>query len=539
MNALAGEGVDKPRRRAEKAGSRSEERESRVMVVHKVRVHPSAERLPREEQLAWKIAEVAAGASGLDEEVVELVRCRVVDNAGVALAALNRKSVAAARAMALAHPRRGGATLFGLPPATRVDAEWAAWANATAVRELDFHDTFLAADYSHPGDSIQPLLAVAQQVGASGADLVRGIAVAYEVHVALVKAICLHEWKKDHVAHLCPATVAGIGALLRLPVETIFQAVNQAVHLSFSTRQSRKGEISSWKAYVPGFSGKLAIEAVDRAMRGEGSPSPIYEGEESVIAWMLGGPKAGYEVMLPAPGERPRLILETYTKAHSAEYQAQALIDLAIELAPRIGDFAAIDEIVVETSHHTHAVIGTGSNDPQKVDPEASRETLDHSIMYILAVALEDRGWHHERSYARERARHPSTVALWQKIRTVEDPVWTERYHAPDPGKRAFGGRVSIRFKDGRVVAGEKAVAAAHPNGGAPWTWPDYVGKFTTLAEELAPAVERERFLALVRRLPELTAADLFGLTPVLPDGAVVPSAATGEGIFDRGLAAR
>ena len=55
----------------------------------------------------------------------------------------------------------------------------------------------------------------------------------------------------------------------------------------FSTRQSRKGEISSWKAFVPGFSGKLAIEATDRAMRGEAAPSPIYEGEDSVIAWML------------------------------------------------------------------------------------------------------------------------------------------------------------------------------------------------------------------------------------------------------------
>ena len=41
--------------------------------------------------------------------------------------------------------------------------EWAAWANGTAVRELDFHDTFLAADYSHPGDNIPPILAVAQQ----------------------------------------------------------------------------------------------------------------------------------------------------------------------------------------------------------------------------------------------------------------------------------------------------------------------------------------------------------------------------------------
>ena len=507
------------------------------MITHRVRVHASAERLAREDQLAWKIAAVAAAAGALSPEVVEMIRCRVVDNAGVALAAVNRAPVAAARAMALAHPRRGGATLFGLPPSLRVDAEWAAWANATAVRELDFHDTFLAADYAHPGDSIAPLLAVAQQMGRGGADLARAIAVAYEIHVALVKAISLHEHKKDHVAHLAPATVAGLGALLKLPVAVVFQAINQAVHLAFSTRQSRKGEISSWKAYVPGFSGKLAIEAVDRAMRGEAAPSPIYEGEESVIAFMLGGREQHYDVMLPAPGEPPRAILETYTKAHSAEYQAQALIDLAIELAGDVSDLSAVAEVVVHTSHHTHAVIGTGANDPQKFDPAASRETLDHSLMYILAVALEDRAWHHEQSYTRERANRPSTLALWRKIRTVEDARWNARYRAADPRQRAFGGRIEIRLADGRTIAGEKAVADAHPNGRAPWTWPDYVGKFESLAGAALGAEESRRFLALVRRLPDLPPDALLGLTPVLPAGAVTPSAPTGQGIFDHGLA--
>jgi 2-methylcitrate dehydratase len=53
----------------------------------------------------------------------------------------------------------------------------------------------------------------------------------------------------------------------------------------------------------------------------------------------------------------------------------------------------AIEKIVIHTSHHTHYVIGTGANDPQKMDPKASRETLDHSIMYIFAVALQDGFW--------------------------------------------------------------------------------------------------------------------------------------------------
>src|SRR5262249_50733581 len=150
----------------------------------------------------------------------------------------------------------------------------------------------------------------------------------------------------------------GIGRLLDLPTPVVYQAVNQAVHLAFSTRQSRKGEISSWKAFVPGFSGKLAIEAVDRAMRGEAGPSPIYEGDDSAIAWMLAGPDAVYEVVLPSIGAAPRAIHETYTKAHSAEYQAQAFIDLALDLRRQL-DLEAVTGIVVRTSHHTHAVIGS------------------------------------------------------------------------------------------------------------------------------------------------------------------------------------
>lgn len=504
------------------------------MKTYEVHVHPSSERLPRERQLAWKIAELAAYAPARpDDAVAEMIACRVIDNAGVALASVNRRPVVAARAMALGHRRSGGGTLYGMAPSVKVDAEWAAWANATAVRELDFHDTFLAADYAHPGDCISPILAVAQQVGKSGRDVMRAIAVSYEVHVALVKAICLHKHKKDHVAHLCPATVAGIGALLSLPTEVIFQAVNLAVHLSFSTRQSRKGEISSWKAYVPGFSGKLAIEAVDRSMRGEAAPSPIYEGEDSVIAWMLDGPNASYTVSLPEKGEPLRGILETYTKAHSAEYQAQAFIDLSIELSERIPDLAEIDEIVVETSHHTHHVIGTGAKDPQKLDPDASRETLDHSLMFIIAVALEDRQWHHERSYTAERTHRPSTVALWRKIRTLENREWTARYHESDPVRRAFGGAMRIILRDGSVVSGEKAVADAHPNGARPWGFDDYVGKFAALARDLVGDQGMEALVSAARKLGQLPPEDLAHLVPALKEGNAIDLGRSRPGIFD------
>ena len=499
------------------------------MILHDVRVHPEADRLPRQDQLAWHIASVAADPVDVLPEVAEMIVNRVIDNASVAIASINRHPIVTARDQALAHPRPGGATLFGCAPDVRVHAEWAAWANGTAVRELDYHDTFLAAEYSHPGDNIPPILATAQQTGRDGAALVRALATGYEVQVDLVRSICLHAHKIDHVAHLGPSAAAGIGTLLGLPTDVIYQAVQQALHVTTATRQSRKGEISSWKAFAPSHAGKLAIEAVDRAMRGEDAPSPIYEGEDSVIAWMLDGPSAHYQVPLPAPGEPKRAILDTYTKEHSAEYQSQALIDLAFRMGKRVANWDDVADVVIETSHHTHYVIGTGANDPQKFDPEASRETLDHSIMYIVAVALQDGAWHHVRSYAPERARRPDTVALWRKIRTVEDPRWTERYHAADPAVKAFGRRVLTTLKDGTVLADEMAVANAHTLGATPWRRENYIGKFRMLTEGLLDAAEAERFLETVQRLPSLRADELAGLNISMPTGTLSAGA---KGIF-------
>jgi 2-methylcitrate dehydratase len=508
-----------------------------MTVIHHLRVHRSDENLAREGQLAWHIAEVAADPVEVEPDVVDMVINRVIDNAAVAAASLTRAPVSAARQQALDHAVSvggAGATVFGCALDRHTSPEWAAWANGVAVRELDYHDTFLAADYSHPGDNIPPILAVAQHVGADGAALVRGLATGYEIQIDLVRAICLHKHKIDHVAHLGPSAAAGIGTLLGLDVETIYQAVGQALHTTTATRQSRKGEISTWKAHAPAFAGKMAIEAVDRAMRGETSPSPIYEGEDGVVAWMLDGPDASYDVPLPAAGEPKRGILDSYTKEHSAEYQAQAWIDLARKLhaeRPEIIDPANVESIVLHTSHHTHYVIGSGANDPQKYDPKASRETLDHSIPYIFAVALQDGGWHHVDSYAPARAGRADTVELWQKITTAEDAEWTRRYHSEDPNEKAFGGRVEIRLKGGETVVDEIAVADAHPLGARPFAREDYIRKFRILAEPVLAPEEIERFLDLAQRLPELTPEEVQQLTIVAKPG-VLAGAPAPKGLF-------
>ena len=479
------------------------------MKIHKVKTYPSKTKFHKKKHLAWKIAEIASDNAKLNKHSIEMVINRIIDNASVAIASLNRGPVVTSREMALKHPRKYGATLFGVDTKKKFDCEWAAWSNGTAVRELDFHDTFLAQDYSHPGDNIPPLLSVAQQNKKNGIDLLRGIITAYEVQVNLVKGICLHKHKIDHIAHLGPSVAAGIGSMLKLNSETIYQSVQQALHTTISTRQSRKGEISSWKAYAPAHAGKLAIEAVDRAMRGEGAPSPIYEGEDSVIARILDGKSARYLVPLPKINEQKKAILETYTKEYSAEYQSQALIDIAKILNKKISNLNNIKKIDIYTSHHTHYVIGTGANDPQKMDPNASRETLDHSIMYIFAVALEDADWHHVKSYTKKRSNKKSTIKLWKSIKTHEDKKWTKKYHNPDPKKKAFGAKVIVTMNNGKKITESLERADAHPYGARPFKRINYINKFLTLTKGILNKKESDRFLKTVQKLKSLKSGQL------------------------------
>ncbi len=140
---------------------------------------------------------------------------------------------------------------------------------------------------------------------------------------------------------------------------------------------------------------------------------------------------------------------------------------------------------------------------------------------YIFAVALEDGTWHHERSYAPERARRPETVELWQKITTVEDPEWTRRYHDPDPQRRAFGGRAVISLTDGTVIEDELGVADAHPAGARPFDRSAYQGKFRTLTEGIVTPSDRDHFLSAAEHLADLSATALDGLFPAVDLEAV------------------
>ena len=86
--------------------------------------------------------------------------------------------------------------------------------------------------------------------------------------------------------------------------------------------------------------------------------------------------KLKYTVPLPNINEEKKAILETYTKEHSAEYQSQALIDLARSMKDRIDNISKIKSIHIYTSHHTHNVIGTGAKRSSKNGSKSKQRNI-------------------------------------------------------------------------------------------------------------------------------------------------------------------
>ena len=150
------------------------------------------------------------------------------------------------------------------------------------------------------------------------------------------------------------------------------------------------------------------------------------------------------------------------------------------------------------------------------MDPNASRETLDHSIMYIFAVALEDADWHHVKSYSKSRARKKSTIKIWRSIKTHEDKKWTKRYHDPNPKNKCFGAKVIVTLNNGKKVTEELERADAHPYGARPFKRQNYINKFLILTEGIIDKKESKRFLKAVQNLKKLKSGQLDKLNIVV-----------------------
>jgi 2-methylcitrate dehydratase PrpD len=166
----------------------------------------------------------------IPEKVRELALARFVDTMGVVIAGAATRVSRAARSVGEACGAPGSSTVFGA--ARRFSAPAAAFMNGTAAHALDFDDNCYAG-VVHGSAVIAPAaLAVAQEVDASGSELLTAFLLGSECEYALGAATgnVLYDrgWWTTGVLGPVGATVAA-GRLLNLPSEQMTRALGLAV----------------------------------------------------------------------------------------------------------------------------------------------------------------------------------------------------------------------------------------------------------------------------------------------------------------------
>ena len=324
----------------------------------------------------------------LSKQVVHEVKRRVLDSLGCALGAWNKEPCMIARKVASEFSAKRGSTIIGknhkAPP------DWSAFANGCCIRYFDYNDTYLSKEPAHPSDNISAALAVAESVGASGAELITAVALAYEVQCRLCDAASIRARGWDHVTYGSFSTALASGHLMKLDPEKTRQAVNIAGVAGAAMRQARVGELSHWKGVAFATAARHGVFSALLARAGMTGPGPIFEGEmgfEKQLGVSLGNVAEKFAVPFAKTSDGPAsMILRTSIKFWPAEYHSQSAIEAALFLRKEIADPAQVRSMTIESHDASVDIIGS---EPEKWKP-ATRETADHSLPYITAIALLD-----------------------------------------------------------------------------------------------------------------------------------------------------
>jgi 2-methylcitrate dehydratase len=455
------------------------------------------------DRLSRMVAEYAAGVRGEDvpPEALHEAKRRLLDSIGVALAAFTEDSPRAARAYAYDWPASSGATLWGTPWTASVEA--AAFANGVAVRYLDFNDTYLSKEPLHPSDCIPALFALAEWRGIPPREFLTAVVTAYEIGVTLCDAASLRAHGWDHVNYLGIAVAAAAARMLGLGPERIEHALAVASVPHAAMRQTRAGELSMWKGAAAANAARNALFAALVASKGMTGPAEPFEGEMGFVRQLLGGEGFEEEALRPLAEKRPpRRICETYVKYWPVEYHAQSAVDAAVQLRAEVGDPGRIAAVHIDTFRAAYEII---AKDREKWEPK-TRETADHSLPYIVAVALWD-GTVTRLSFSPERIADPAVRALLRDRTTLrEDPDLTAGYPEGIPN------RVRVTIDDGRVLEREVRFPRGHARN--PMSDAEVIEKFRRNAAPVVGLAQAERVITSVMEVE--AQADLRGLAQLV-----------------------
>lgn len=353
--------------------------------------------------------------SSLPTEVVRECKRRLIDTFACALGAYNEPLCHMARAVA---KRSSG----GTPAASVWGCTWhttpeaAAFANGVMLRFLDINDMYRVKSGGHPSDVIAAVFAVGEAVHADGASVINAVALAYEVYCSFCDAIDVNSKGWDQPVYGVLACVLGAGKLLRLSREQMGDAISLALAPNMALVQARRGELSSWKGCAAANASRNAVFAALLAQDGFTGPPAVFEGNGGL--WDIVGP---FEWQMSV-SDAPHRVARTHMKCFPVCYHAQSAVWAAIEIRPRVR-VQDISEILIETYQHAFDMVGS---DPSRWAP-STRETADHSLPYVVAIALLD-GAVTSRSFSGERLVDPTVVNLMRKVKVRERAEFSAQY---------------------------------------------------------------------------------------------------------------
>lgn len=403
------------------------------------------------DQVRDQLATYAAEASDqLDQRAEHEIVRRYLDAFGCALRAFDHPGPIAARNYVKGHRRDDGPVVWGTQLRTHPEA--AALVNGATVRYLDLNDSFFSRESLHPSDMLAGILAVGEQMGATGRDVVVASAVAYEVAMTLCDAFCVHCNGWDHVNVTGIGACAGIGRLLGLDVGQLGHALALQVTPHVAMRQTRFGDLSMWKGFAAGDAVRQAVYACSLARSGVEGPAQAFEGRYGFVNQLLDGEVPGIEALDDLDGARPpRRVLDSHIKVWPFGYVAQSAVEAASLLRDRLDDPEDVARIDVTTFAEGKEFMSS----PEKWRP-TTRETADHSLPYVVGEMVR-RGAVDESSFEPERFGTPETHAyLQEKVFVHVDDGFSERY-GPE-----FPVRVVITTADGTRHEQELDVSAGH-----------------------------------------------------------------------------
>jgi len=424
---------------------------------------------------------VRARYEDLSPEVRQALKVRVLDSLACAVGALDGEPVRAVRRQVEA---LGGEPLCTLIGGGRSSPDRCALYNGALVRYLDFNDTYLAPGESfHPSDNLAPVLACAEYADAPGREFLTALAVAYQVQIRLAEVAPVRRHGLDHTTHGAYSVPAGCARALGLDAERTAHAIAIAGTSLLALRATRAGAISHWKGLAFAWVAFGGVNAVFLAREGVTGPEGVLDGQKGLME-VITGPFA-----LDWEQEGLSAVLRTSLKKHNAEFHAQTAIDalLALREEHRL-DPTQVERIEVETFEVAHRIIG-GGEEGNKYEVR-TREDADHSLPYILAVAMLD-GQVQPEQYAPERIRRPDVQALLRRVAVRPREDFSRRF------PREIPTLVRLVLRDGRVLEREQADFEGFYT--RPLPWEGVVAKWERLAHPYADP-------GLLRAIPEAVA---------------------------------